>query len=118
MLTSFDGEHFTHLAEKGYTMEINHAFFPLNSYLAFRLSSLTGIEIWKTGVILANLYGALSCVLMMKLLQTFVSKGIKQLYATYYLMLNGMIIYSMSFQTESLFTLLFVAGLYVLYQGK
>jgi len=44
MLSSFDGEHFTHIAQEGYTTEINHAFFPLAPYLASRLSLLTGYQ--------------------------------------------------------------------------
>ena len=38
LLTPFDGEHFLKLANTGYTNEINHAFFPLTSYLTSRLS--------------------------------------------------------------------------------
>ena len=78
MLSPFDSIHFRHTVTKGYTQEMNHAFFPLTGYLLNWVMKIQGpifgyIFGWElefttqvVGFILALAIGAFTAVLIYK----------------------------------------------------
>jgi hypothetical protein len=125
----FDAEHYTQIATEGYTMEINHAFFPLPAYLINRLSSALfrifnlffGLELgevtWILGVYYTNFISYGASVMLYFAGKSLVTKNIKATYSGYYYLFFGMMVYHATFQSEALFSFLFFSGLWVMFNG-
>ena len=67
-----------------------------------------------TGVLLGNLYSFVTMILIYLVGKSLVTSIVKAKYSALYFLVFGASMYQLAFQTESLFSLLFLFGIYVM----
>jgi len=112
-LASFDGVHYTQIADNGYAQN-EQAFFPLYPLLIKALTFVTHNRL-ASGLLIANISFLIGLIVFQKYLKIIFPKNKSQLFWTFFFLL----VFPTSFffgavYTEGLFFLLFILSLYFL----
>ena len=111
---AFDSEHYLKIANEGYHAQIT-AFFPLYPLLMKFLSSLTGLPLEYSGIIISNVSFLLALFMFYKLL---LLEKEDNFYSIILLVFSPITIYFLSIYTESLFLFLTISSFYLIRKKK